>query len=56
MDNFGKTPPAARTNVRRIWHIPMKAVRFDRDYFGNHRGIRVVPGPFADAKDAKKAL
>ena len=32
MDNFGKTPPAARTNVRRIWHIPMKAVRFDRDY------------------------
>lgn len=31
-------------------------IRFDRDYFGNHRGIRVVPGPFADAKDAKKAL
>ena len=32
MDNFGKTPPPTRTNVRRIWHIPMKAVRFDRDY------------------------
>lgn len=31
-------------------------IRFDRDYFGTHRGIRVVPGPFADAKDAKKAL
>ena len=31
-------------------------IRFDRDYFGNHRGIRGVPGPFADAKDAKKAL
>lgn len=31
-------------------------IRFDRDYFGSHRGIRVVPGPFADAKDAKKAL
>ena len=31
-------------------------IRFDRDYFGNHRGIRVVPGPFASEDDAKKAL
>ncbi|MFY9298639.1 MAG: right-handed parallel beta-helix repeat-containing protein, partial [Limnochordia bacterium] len=22
-------------------------IRFDTDYFGNHRGIRVLPGPFA---------
>lgn len=22
-------------------------IRFDADYFGNHRGIRVIPGPFA---------
>ena len=28
-------------------------IRFDRDYFGSHRGIRVVPGPFADAKDVE---
>ena len=31
-------------------------IRFDRDYFGNHRGIRVVPGPFASEDDVKKAL
>lgn len=31
-------------------------IRFDRDYFGNHRGIRVVPGPFASEDDAKKVL
>lgn len=31
-------------------------IRFDRDYFGNHRSIRVVPGPFASEDDAKKAL
>ena len=24
-------------------------IRFDKDYFGNHRGIQVVPGPFAGA-------
>jgi len=22
-------------------------IRFDSDYFGNHRGARVLPGPFA---------
>ena len=31
-------------------------IRFDRDYFGSHRGIRVVPGPFASEDDVKKAL
>lgn len=31
-------------------------IRFDRDYFGNHRSIRVVPGPFASEDDAKKVL
>ena len=29
---------------------------FDRDYFGGHRGIQVIPGPFASAEDAEKAL
>ena len=29
---------------------------FDTDYFGNHRGIRVLPGPFAKAEDAGKKL
>lgn len=29
---------------------------FDSDYFGNHRGIRVLPGPFANAEDAGKKL
>ncbi len=29
---------------------------FDRDYLGNHRGIGVLPGPFAAAEDAEKAL
>ena len=29
---------------------------FDEDYFGNHRGVAPVPGPFADAEDAEKML
>ena len=33
------------------------AITFDRDYFGGHRGMRILPGPFADKTDAgKKAL
>ncbi len=26
-------------------------IRFDEDYFGNHRGIYVIPGPFASSSD-----
>lgn len=29
---------------------------FDRDYFGVHRGVLTMPGPFADRKDAGKKL
>ena len=29
---------------------------FDRDYFGNHRGLSAMPGPFADGDAAKAAL
>ena len=29
---------------------------FDRDYFGGHRGRRVIPGPFAAAEDAGRKL
>lgn len=31
-------------------------IQFDADYFGGHRGINVIPGPFANAEDAKKVL
>ena len=31
-------------------------ILFDRDYFGNHRGLSALPGPFAEAADAEKAL
>ena len=31
-------------------------ITFDRDYFGGHRGIHVLPGPFASAEDAEKFL
>lgn len=31
-------------------------IRFDTDYFGNHRGIRVIPGPFASTADKIKVL
>ncbi len=31
-------------------------IRFDRDYFGGHRGAVVIPGPFASAADADKAV
>ena len=29
---------------------------FDEDYFGGHRGLRTIPGPFAAAGDAQKVL
>ncbi|QTE71383.1 right-handed parallel beta-helix repeat-containing protein [Clostridiales bacterium FE2011] len=29
---------------------------FDKDYFGNHRGTKTIPGPFASAEDAEKVL
>ena len=29
---------------------------FDKDYFGNHRGVATIPGPFASAEDAEKIL
>ena len=32
------------------------AIVFDRDYFDDHRGVKVIPGPFASAQGAKKAL
>lgn len=31
-------------------------ITFDSDYLGSHRGIAVIPGPFADAEEAKKKL
>ncbi len=32
------------------------AITFDSDYFGNHRGVAPIPGPFADAKELAKAV
>ncbi|MBO4592340.1 MAG: right-handed parallel beta-helix repeat-containing protein [Eubacterium sp.] len=32
------------------------SITFDQDYFGDHRGIRTIPGPFASAENAKKVL
>ena len=29
---------------------------FDRDYFGNHRGVQTAPGPFADKDSLEEAL
>ncbi len=29
---------------------------FNADYFGKHRGLQVIPGPFAEAADAEKVL
>ncbi len=29
---------------------------FNKDYFGNHRGTKTIPGPFASAEDADKIL
>ncbi len=31
-------------------------ITFDSDYLGNHRGIDVIPGPFAAAEDAKSII
>ena len=32
------------------------AIVFNEDYFGGHRGVRVIPGPFASGEDAGKPL
>ena len=32
------------------------AILFDTDYFGTHRGLKTIPGPFASAEEAKKVL
>lgn len=29
---------------------------FNEDYFGNHRGVSTIPGPFASGKTASKIL
>ncbi|HOM34381.1 MAG TPA: right-handed parallel beta-helix repeat-containing protein [Clostridia bacterium] len=29
-------------------------IRFDTDYFGNHRGVQIIPGPFASPSDEIK--
>ena len=31
-------------------------IQFDADYFGGHRGVDVIPGPFASVEDSKKVL
>ena len=31
-------------------------ILFDSDYAGNHRGVQVMPGPFADARAAEQRL
>ena len=31
-------------------------ITFDRDYFGGHRGLSTLPGPFVSGEDARKAL
>ena len=32
------------------------SIEFDRDYFDNHRGIHILPGPFASADASRKPL
>lgn len=31
-------------------------ITFNKDYFGEHRSVNILPGPFASADDAKKQL
>ena len=31
-------------------------ITFDRDYFGDHRGLTAMPGPFASAEALRKAV
>lgn len=32
------------------------AITFDTDYFGSHRGVAPIPGPFADGKELENAV
>ena len=32
------------------------AIIFDSDFLGAHRGLEVIPGPFADERSSKKVL
>ena len=41
--------------------VPIKeedgtAITFDRDYFGDHRGLDTLPGPFADINGAERVV
>ena len=31
-------------------------IQFDRDYFGRHRGVQPLPGPFAEASELAESL
>ena len=31
-------------------------ITFDRDYFGDHRGLEVLPGPFADLQSGERVV
>ncbi|MDI9418601.1 MAG: hypothetical protein QM399_00255, partial [Bacillota bacterium] len=31
-------------------------IRFDTDYFGNYRGVQIIPGPFASPVDKIRVL
>lgn len=31
-------------------------IQFDEDYFGRHRGVHVIPGPFADSADLNETV
>jgi hypothetical protein len=32
------------------------SITFNEDYFGNHRGVSTIPGPFASKEAASKVL
>ena len=41
---------------QRFENLDGSDIIFDRDYFGGHRGLSTLPGPFAEASDALKKL
>ena len=51
-----REPDAVSTSVRSEENPDGTDILFNTDYLGNHRGLNVLPGPFADKESSGKEL
>ena len=56
LDKYQYDPSKIQKPEQRFENPDGTDILFDRDYFGNHRGLNALPGPFLGGMDAEKAL